>query len=250
MKSITLTQPWGSLVAIGAKRIETRSWGTSYRGLLAIHAGKGSGEYTLADLRDILKEQTFAEALRLQDGRNATLADLPRSAIVAVCRLADCRPMMYRASGGFRSDWHFDIGSTGPLTEQERAFGFYRPGRWAWMLEDVIALDPVEMRGAQGLWDVPQWFAESWRQYRLSSELQVFHNGADWVVAEDPMLARKISAEHYGAREDQVEEFYALPGDRPLCLWDGIPYESESAMRTCAEWVTERGVGFLGSTEY
>ena len=28
MKALTLTQPWATLVAIGAKRIETRSWAT------------------------------------------------------------------------------------------------------------------------------------------------------------------------------------------------------------------------------
>ena len=43
MKVLTLTQPWATLVAIGAKHIETRSWATSYRGPLAIHAGKGLG---------------------------------------------------------------------------------------------------------------------------------------------------------------------------------------------------------------
>ena len=41
MKVLTLTQPWATLVAIGAKRIETRSWSTKYRGPLAIHAAKG-----------------------------------------------------------------------------------------------------------------------------------------------------------------------------------------------------------------
>jgi hypothetical protein len=41
MKALTLTQPWATLVAIGAKTIETRSWPTSYRGPLAIHAAKG-----------------------------------------------------------------------------------------------------------------------------------------------------------------------------------------------------------------
>lgn len=40
MKALSLTQPWASLVAVGAKRIETRSWRTSYRGPLAIHAAK------------------------------------------------------------------------------------------------------------------------------------------------------------------------------------------------------------------
>ncbi len=40
MKAISLLQPWATLVAIGAKRIETRSWATNYRGPLAIHASK------------------------------------------------------------------------------------------------------------------------------------------------------------------------------------------------------------------
>jgi hypothetical protein len=35
MKVLTFTQPWATLVAIGAKRIETRSWYTNYRGPLA-----------------------------------------------------------------------------------------------------------------------------------------------------------------------------------------------------------------------
>lgn len=41
MKALTLTQPYATLVAIGEKRLETRSWRTSYRGPLAIHAAKG-----------------------------------------------------------------------------------------------------------------------------------------------------------------------------------------------------------------
>ena len=40
MKALTLYQPYASLIAVGAKTIETRSWGTSYRGGLLIHAGK------------------------------------------------------------------------------------------------------------------------------------------------------------------------------------------------------------------
>ena len=40
MKALTLWQPWASLIAVGAKTIETRSWSTKYRGPLAIHAAK------------------------------------------------------------------------------------------------------------------------------------------------------------------------------------------------------------------
>lgn len=40
MKALTIYQPWATLIAIGAKHIETRSWSTKYRGPLAVHAGK------------------------------------------------------------------------------------------------------------------------------------------------------------------------------------------------------------------
>lgn len=40
MKALTVTEPWATLIAIGAKRIETRSWPTDYRGPVAIHASK------------------------------------------------------------------------------------------------------------------------------------------------------------------------------------------------------------------
>lgn len=38
MKALTVTEPWATLIAIGAKRIETRSWPTEYRGPVAIHS--------------------------------------------------------------------------------------------------------------------------------------------------------------------------------------------------------------------
>jgi hypothetical protein len=40
MKCISLWNPWAFLIAIGKKQNETRSWPTSYRGLLAIRAAK------------------------------------------------------------------------------------------------------------------------------------------------------------------------------------------------------------------
>lgn len=40
MKALTLHQPWATLVALGVKSIETRSWTTSHRGPIAIHAAR------------------------------------------------------------------------------------------------------------------------------------------------------------------------------------------------------------------
>ena len=41
MKALTIKQPWASLIIYGDKDVENRSWPTSYRGPLLIHAGKG-----------------------------------------------------------------------------------------------------------------------------------------------------------------------------------------------------------------
>ena len=38
MKAITIWQPWATLLPLGVKLYETRSWATSYRGPIAIHA--------------------------------------------------------------------------------------------------------------------------------------------------------------------------------------------------------------------
>lgn len=47
MKAVTISQPFATLVALGAKTLETRSWATKHRGDLAIHAGQKSGQGSL-----------------------------------------------------------------------------------------------------------------------------------------------------------------------------------------------------------
>lgn len=41
MKAITIKQPWAELILQGRKTIELRTWGTTYRGRIAVHAGSG-----------------------------------------------------------------------------------------------------------------------------------------------------------------------------------------------------------------
>ncbi len=40
MKALSVRQPWADLILVGAKDVENRTWWTSYRGRLAIHAAK------------------------------------------------------------------------------------------------------------------------------------------------------------------------------------------------------------------
>jgi hypothetical protein len=39
MKTLSIRQPWAHLVVMGRKTIENRTWRTSYRGPLLVHAG-------------------------------------------------------------------------------------------------------------------------------------------------------------------------------------------------------------------
>ena len=59
MKALSLLQPWASLVAIGAKLYETRTWRTPHRGEIAIHASRTMGK----DARRLLTEEPFLEVL-------------------------------------------------------------------------------------------------------------------------------------------------------------------------------------------
>lgn len=164
MRAITLTQPWATLVAIGAKRIETRSWSTTYRGPLAIHAAKGLGP--VGGQRGLSRqchEKYFYDALNGAGYAAGVVlwTHLPFGAIVATCELVDCV-----STSGIRvvmapSPNYIQIGSNPlsdpnciPLTEQEFAFGDYSAGRWAWILTNIKPLPtPIPAKGALGLWD-------------------------------------------------------------------------------------------------
>jgi hypothetical protein len=162
MKAITLTQPWASLVAIGAKTIETRDWQTSYRGPLAIHAGAGLGPVGgRTGLRKTISQREIGEALIAGGVRWET--DLPLGAIVAVATLAGVWPMIYGHDAAGRGGYGYQTWETGGLSmrfvavsDQEQAFGLWLVGRRAWVLTDVQRLEaPIPCTGRLGLWDVP-----------------------------------------------------------------------------------------------
>lgn len=167
MKGLTLTQPWATLIALGAKRIETRPRQTHYRGSIAIHAAKGLAG--LAELvgkprpteddlwwfcqeRDAFRDTLIAGGHvrpgHPPDDPVVETASLPRGVIVATARLVNCLPTerLLRLTGGIATASH----------PNEFEFGNYSPGRWAWVLTNVTALrEPVPFGGKQWMFDVP-----------------------------------------------------------------------------------------------
>lgn len=119
MKAITICQPYAHLVALGVKPIENRTWPTRYRGAIAIHAGKS---------RSWLGEDD-----------EATYPEMAFGALVAVATLYDCVVVANLPAH---------------LIDHEHA-----NGPWCWLLMDVRRLvTPVPIRGAQGLWTLPEGF--------------------------------------------------------------------------------------------
>lgn len=142
MKVLTLTQPWASLVAIGAKRLETRSWQTKYRGPLAIHAAKGFPASAWA----LIHQEPFRAALSAFDPPSGwgNIDPVPTGVIIAVVDLLDVIPTGNLGYGEY-------------LSEPERSFGDYSPGRYAWvMVNPRLIATPIACKGALGLWETPE----------------------------------------------------------------------------------------------
>lgn len=159
MKALTLTEPYASLVMIGAKKIETRSWYTNYRGPIAIHAAKGM---TGDDLRFALTNPAVSVPLgwgpyRWQADRVKEAFPVTRGKVIATATLVHCGEIGCNRAGwcgyydrygnSHENDW------TG-VRESERALGLYVDGRYAWILADVVRLpEPIPATGALGLWE-------------------------------------------------------------------------------------------------
>lgn len=131
MKALTLWQPWASLIAQGNKKFETRSWATYYRGPLLIHAAKRIPRKGDAN-------QQIVTALK--DSGIKQIGDLPFGAAICTVYLLNI----------FRVE---DVLDRGWISPEERDFGDYSPGRFAWQFVNLCPMPtPIPMIGRQGLW--------------------------------------------------------------------------------------------------
>lgn len=130
IKALTISQPYASL--IGEKWIENRCWNTNYRGLLAIHAGKGTQYLTKTEL-----------------------TAYPTGRVIKIARLAAC---VSKQSILDRSETIPDYFIPGTNKSWlEAAQHPHCEGPFCWILEDIRDLpEPLIINGKQGLWDLPE----------------------------------------------------------------------------------------------
>ncbi|MFA5169832.1 MAG: ASCH domain-containing protein [Candidatus Paceibacterota bacterium] len=166
MKAITVIQPWTSLIALGEKKIETRSWKTNYRGPLAIHASKTIPTYAKEICKGFPFWQVLIEKYADKNLKVKTYAfghpqeiEFTKGMIIATCNLVDCckirciRPVK-RDGEVIMTAFIESKNSLIEVSGNELSFGDYTPGRYAWILEDVKILDnPIPAKGQQGFWN-------------------------------------------------------------------------------------------------
>ena len=152
VKALTIHQPWASLIALGYKKLETRSWRTRYRGPIAIHAGKKLIPVSFPMPHDFPDE-----------------ISLPLGAFIGIANLSNI--------WGVR-----DMGATSPcyvtrkwLTETfgaiEEVYGDLSNGRFAWDMESVETIEPILEQGRQGLWnaEIPDEIYARWAKLEVEA---------------------------------------------------------------------------------
>ena len=140
MCAITLHQPWATLIDLGVKNVETRSWPAPARLVgqrIAIHAGKRlvrqPGERIERELR-----AHWREDWRL---------NMPTSAVVATAVLAGTARAEHvdLTNDHAVHDGRTEVGcAAGRGRTPVDPWGDFSAGRWLWFLDDVEALpEPV-----------------------------------------------------------------------------------------------------------
>ena len=132
MFAISLLQPWASLVVMGIKTIETRSWSTRHRGQILIHASQGKAGSIFAE--DLPFKKYIPDFKQLPFGAIIGLVTIDK-----ILRTVD-----------------FEMNDTdmNALTFEEKAFGDYSSGRYGWIFTDPEEFkQPIPARGMPGLWE-------------------------------------------------------------------------------------------------
>lgn len=137
LKAISIWQPYASLIVHGHKFTETRSWNAP-KSLI----GK---RIAIASTKKIQPEQTaLISNLEFMDHYDNTMMpfikDLPMGYIVGTAILNSSDIMTEE-----------DLND---ITDEERMFGVWEVGRYAWRMRDpIFHQDPQQCKGQQGIWE-------------------------------------------------------------------------------------------------
>ena len=165
MKALSIQQPWAYCITHGTKRVENRTWYTSFRGRFLIHAGK---KYQIGMEIDIYADSPEVCV--------AGMLAAPRGAIVGVATLADC----LRCA---------DVQSDQKIWSGED---------WCFVLRDVRSFAiPIPAKGALGFFDyaMTESDADHFSSPARCEPVRVYCGGAASPIAEREMYDRIMRGE-------------------------------------------------------
>lgn len=131
MKTLSIRQPWASLIIKGFKDVENRSWRTSIRGEIAVHASASKTEDDWDDAIitvSVIRAIAFSDAAKWLIETIGEFDKLPRGVILGTVEITDCKRERM-------SPWHFDE-------------------NWGFYLQNPKELKkPIPAKGKLGFWD-------------------------------------------------------------------------------------------------
>lgn len=126
MLAISVRQPWAWAIVYAGKPIENRTWRTSHRGRLLIHAAKGMSQEEYDDFRDFY-EMVIVASNPLVAPPLLAFDKLARGGIVGCGTLTDC--VRQHPSPWFSGPYGFVLADVEPVP--------FRPYRGRLQLFDV-----------------------------------------------------------------------------------------------------------------
>lgn len=136
MMAISVRQPWAWAIVHAGKPVENRTWRTSYRGPLLIHAAKGMTKEEYDDFRDFY-EMVIVATNPLVAPALPAFDELQRGGIVGRGTLTDC--VRQHPSLWFSGPYGFVLADVEPVP--------FQPYRGQLQLFDVPEYpNPVEAR--------------------------------------------------------------------------------------------------------
>ncbi|MBD2705374.1 ASCH domain-containing protein [Spirosoma sp. BT702] len=140
MTVISLYQPYATLVVLGLKQFETRSWDTHYRGILGIHATSTMPAWC----RNLCLQEPFRNRLSAHGFR---ADNLPLGKILGTVNLVDTQ-----RTEDWLTEKGEDIDNFVNWYEQY-LYGDYSDGRFAWEFQNSRLFDvPIPAKGSLGFW--------------------------------------------------------------------------------------------------
>ena len=185
MKVLSVKEPYATFIKLGMKKVETRSFKTSYRGELYIHASA-----TQISKRDQKKWAKFVKNTSFQYGK-----------ILCKCKLVDCIYMTKEYVDHMKKQNH-----------QEYLCGEYKEGRYAWILKDVVPLEnPIQAKGQLNIWNYYSEFEimdfMNDIEYGYVDQKKQIHQKIDDKFSEQYILQspKEVIQNKIGVCWDQVE---------------------------------------------